>query len=75
MERVRVILQKLLHPSGWVLMFLPPVSFAALIFIFAAQNTSGAPAYMIYGMSAYSFMLLHSSTLRKKVAPVEPIGK
>ncbi len=57
MERARTILQKLLHPSGWVLMFLPPVSFAVLIFIFATQNTSGAPAYLIYCMSAYSLTI------------------
>lgn len=54
MERARMIFQKLLHPSRWVLIFLPPLSFAALIFIFADQHTRGAPAYLIYGMSAYS---------------------
>ncbi len=57
MERARMILQKLLHPSGWVLILLPPLSFAALIFIFAAQNTRGASAYLIYCMSAYSLTI------------------
>ena len=57
MERARTILQKLLRPSNWVLMFLPPVSFAVLIFIFATQNTSDAPAYLIYCMSAYSITI------------------
>lgn len=46
--------QKLLYPSKWVLIFVPPLSFAALIFIFATQTTRGAPAYLIYCMSAYS---------------------
>lgn len=54
MERARMIFQKLLHPSRWVLIFLPPISFAALIFLFVTQNTSGAPAYLIYCISAYS---------------------
>ena len=40
--------QKLLHPSKWVLIFVPPLSFAALIFIFATQTTRSASAYMIY---------------------------
>lgn len=54
MEWARMILQKLLHPSVWVLIFLPPLSFAALIFIFVTQATRGVPAYLIYCMSAYS---------------------
>ena len=34
-----MVFQKLLHPSKWVLIFVPPLSFAALIFIFATQTT------------------------------------
>ena len=49
-----MVFQKLLHPSGWVLLFLPPLSFAALMFILAVQTARGAPAYLIYCMSAYS---------------------
>lgn len=49
--------QKLLHPSKWVLIFVPPLSFAALIFIFATQTTRRASAYMIYCMSAYSLTI------------------
>ena len=49
--------QKLLHPSKWVLIFVPPLSFAALIFIFATQTTRSASAYMIYCMSAYSLTI------------------
>ena len=36
--------QKLLHPSKWVLIFVPPLSFAALIFIFATQTTRSVSA-------------------------------
>lgn len=58
MERAKMFFQKLLHPSKWVLIFVPPLSFAALIFIFATQATrSGASAYMIYCMSAYSLTI------------------
>lgn len=49
--------QKLLHPSKWVLIFVPPLSFAALIFIFATQATRSVSAYMIYCMSAYSLTI------------------
>jgi len=49
-----VFLGKLLHPSKWVLLFVPPLSFAALIAIFATRNSEIAPAYLIYCMSAYS---------------------
>ena len=52
-----MMLHKLLRPSRWVLLFLPPISFAALIFIFAARSTEGAPAYLIYCMSAYSLTI------------------
>ena len=57
MERAKMFFQKLLHPSKWVLIFVPPLSFAALIFIFATQTTRSASAYMIYCMSAYSLTI------------------
>ena len=57
MEQAKMFFQKLLHPSKWVLIFVPPLSFAALIFIFATQATRSASAYMIYCMSAYSLTI------------------
>ena len=57
MERAKMFFQKLLHPSKWVLIFVPPLSFAALIFIFATQTTRSVSAYMIYCMSAYSLTI------------------
>ena len=57
MEQAKMLFQRLLHPSRWVLLFVPPLSFVALIFIFAAQNTRGALAYPIYCMSAYSLAI------------------
>ena len=35
----------------------PPLSFAALILLFAANDTRSMPAYLIYGMSAYSLTI------------------
>ena len=40
-----------------MLAFLPPLSFAALIALFSARSTGSAPAYLIYGMSAYSLAI------------------
>ena len=57
MERAKMVLRKLLRPTKRVLIFLPPISFAALILIFATQNTRSAPAYIIYCMSAYSLTI------------------
>ena len=57
MKQAKVIFQKLLHPSKWVLIFLPPLSFAALIFIFATQTTRSVSAYMIYCMAVYYLVL------------------
>ena len=52
-----MVLQKLLRPTKWVLIFVPPLSFAALVFIFVTRNTSGTPAYLIYCISAYSLTI------------------
>lgn len=58
MKNAGMLLRKLLYPPRWILAAVPPVSFAALILLFAEGNTEGAPAYVIYGMSAYSLTIL-----------------
>lgn len=58
MNTAKIILKKLIYPPKWVLFTVAPVSFAALIFIFAAGKAEGIPAYFIYGMSAYSLAVL-----------------
>lgn len=58
MNTAKMILKKLIYPPKWVLFTVAPVSFAALIFIFAAEKAEGIPAYFIYGMSAYSLTVL-----------------
>ena len=56
-EWAREIIRRLLHPAKWVLIFAPPLSFAALILIFAAGSTESVPAYVTYCMSAYSLAI------------------
>lgn len=58
MKRAMTIVNKLLHPPKWILFVIPSVGFTALIFIFATGQTEGTPAYFIYGMSAYSLLIL-----------------
>lgn len=57
MERVKNILRKWLHPPVMVLIFVPLLSFAVLISVFAAGKTKNTLAYVSYGMSAYSLVI------------------
>ena len=57
MGRVRRMLRKLLHPPLWVMISVPPVSFAALIVVFALQSTKNTLTYSVYCMSAYSLAI------------------
>lgn len=56
-----MILKKMFYPPKWVLFLVPVVSYAALIFIFAAEKTESALAYAVYSMSAYSLCILLAS--------------
>ena len=58
MKKAKMMLHTMLHPAKWVLCSLPPAAFAALIFIFASEQTEGALAYPVYLMSAYSLAVL-----------------
>lgn len=58
MKKAKMMLHTLLHPAKWVLYSIPPAAFAALIFIFASEQTEGALAYPVYLMSAYSLAVL-----------------
>ena len=53
MDKARALQKSLLYPPRWVVIAVPPLSFAALVFIFAAKDNRSIPAYLIYGMSAY----------------------
>lgn len=52
MKRAWTLLKRLLHPPKWVLLTLPPIVFAVLIYVLL-KGKSSMPAYMIYCMSAY----------------------
>ena len=58
MKKAFAILNKLLHPPKWVLFLVPPVIFAALIYIFLIGQKNSALAYPIYGLSAYCLTIL-----------------
>lgn len=58
MKKAKMILYRLIHPAKWILCFLPPVSFAALIFIFASKQEDSLAAYLIFVLSAYSLTIL-----------------
>lgn len=47
-------LDKVFHPHKWILIFLPPVVFVALIIILQRGTTENMLAYMVYVMSAYA---------------------
>lgn len=53
----RKLLQKLLHPPGWVLIFVPLLSFAALTAVFIRRCPENILVYLIYSLSAYSLTI------------------
>ena len=52
MKKAWTLLERLLHPPKWVLLTLPPIVFAALIYVLLKGKNS-VPTYIIYCMSAY----------------------
>lgn len=58
MKKVLAIFSKLLYPPIWVLLFIPPVVFSVLIYIFLTEQNNNALAYPIYGLSAYCLTVL-----------------
>lgn len=58
MKKAKLVLKKLLNPPKWLLIPLPMIVFAALIFVFANRLEESVPAYVIYVMSAYCLAIL-----------------
>ncbi len=58
MKKAKMILYRLIHPAKWILYIFSPVSFAALIFIFATNQEDSFAAYPIFVLSAYSLTIL-----------------
>lgn len=52
MKNARHILDQLLHPPKWVLLALPPIVFAARIYVLLHEKDSMS-TYIIHGMSVY----------------------
>lgn len=50
-----MIIKRIFNPANWMLFIISVVSYTALIFIFVYEKTESILAYLIYGMSAYSF--------------------
>ena len=57
MQRAKKLLAALLRPKTRVLVTVPPLSFAALAWLFAAGRTNSAAAYALYTLSAYSLSI------------------
>ncbi len=53
-----MIITRILYPPKWVLLIVPLISFAALIFVFVSKKTESMLAYPVYCMSAYSLTVL-----------------
>lgn len=53
MKAVLTVLKRLLYPPKWALALLPPAVFTALVGVLAGGQTDSAPAYAVYGLSAY----------------------
>ena len=76
-----MIFKKVLQPNRWILLCMPPMSFAALVFIFEIQNTKSTLAYLVYCMSAfYTFYTMVISVLnlvkfRKLDSPILSAAK
>ena len=66
MARARMILQRLLRPPRWAMIAIPPLSFVALIYLLAVQNTQSASAYAIYGILIAAVMLLRGRKNRRE---------
>lgn len=64
MKRAEIVLKKLLHPHIGIIIILPLIAFAGLIYIFATGNTEGAAAYVFYVLSAYSLVILVTAVIK-----------
>ncbi len=58
MKKAKIIINKILHPPVGVIIILPVIAFAGLIYVFACDDTRGALDYVFYALSAYSLVIL-----------------
>ena len=57
MQHGKLIFRKLLFPTKWVRLVVPPLSFAALVCLLVSQRTENPRAYGIYCLSACSLAI------------------
>ena len=58
MKKAKIIINKILHPPAGVIIILPVIAFAGVIYVFACGDTRAAPDYVFYALSAYSLVIL-----------------
>ena len=58
MKRLLTAARRLLYPPQWVMLWMPPPVFAALIAVLAGGHSHSAAAYPIYGLSAYCLVIV-----------------
>lgn len=58
MKKAKLVLDKILRPPVWVIVILPVIAFAGLIYIFATDTRDSTAAYVFYALSAYSLVIL-----------------
>ena len=58
MKKAKLVLDKILRPPVWVVVILPVIAFAGLIYIFATDTRDSTAAYVFYALSAYSLVIL-----------------
>ena len=58
MKKAKKWISGLLRPPVWVLCTVPPVVYAVLIYLFATDQAEGTLVNIVFGLSAYSLVIL-----------------
>lgn len=74
MKRAWIVMKRILNPANWILFIISVVSYTTLIFVFIYGKTESVPAYLAYGMSAYSltaFCFALPKVIRKTLQKIQ----
>lgn len=58
MKKLTKVINRFLHPPKWARLFVSSITFAALTYVFAAEQTDRVATYVVYGMAAYCLTVL-----------------